>query len=82
MQIPNRLSIEKGSPDYNKAALDKGIEVTFNGIRQVNCVISFDVEAGTLTRYRKTALGQHKRDEFHQPITETLTGVVGASWKD
>lgn len=80
---PRRLSVDPASPHYDaerKRAND--VEVYFNGYRQINCVVSYDVDKGELTRYRKTALGVFVRDKLHQLQTETVTGEVRAVWRD
>ncbi len=75
---PNRLSIDKASDFYDRAALDKGVEVFFNGVRQVNNVVEYDVEASLLRRQRKTALGKMITDEYHQPVVDELNGLPGS----
>ena len=78
---PRRLSTERTSPDFNKAVLDRGVEVFLDGIRQVNCVVDYDVDAGVLRRYSMTGLGVKRRDGFHQPIIDTKRGTIRVEWR-
>lgn len=79
---PVRLSVEPASPDFNRAVLSRGVEIYLDGIRQVNCVVSYDMETGIIRRRRMTGLGVVKRDNFHQPIIDTVTGKITVEWKN
>lgn len=78
--IPDRLSVEKGSPFANEA-VGRKLEVFLNGIRQVGCVVEYCISEGWLRRYRKTALGKLKTDDFHQPIIDRVEGTVTVEWR-
>jgi hypothetical protein len=78
---PDRLSINGESKWHDKAALERGIEVYFNGFRQINCVVEYCVSEGWIVRLRKNAHGVQLKDKFHQPIVDYLTGVVKAEWR-
>lgn len=78
--IPDRVCTEKASPFYD-AQIGREIDVFLNGIRQVNNVVEYCISEGWLRRYRKTALGQVKTDEFHQPIIDRVEGTVTVEWR-
>lgn len=79
---PNRLSVDMHSPDYNAAILRRGVEVFLNDIRQIGCVVRYDVDKGELVRYKRTAWGKFVTDKFHQRLTETRYGVIRVIWRD
>lgn len=78
--IPDRVSVEKASPFYD-AKIGHEIDIALNGIRQINNVVEYCISEGWLRRYRRTALGQLKRDEYHQPIVDRVEGVVTVTWR-
>ncbi len=68
--IPDRLSILPDSPFYNKAALDRGVGIRFNG-KERNDVVEYSVSEGWILVQPGNTV-----DRKGKPLTIKLKGVV------
>ena len=70
--LPDRLSINPGSPHYDADLLAKGVGIRFNGVEKTN-VEEYCVSEGWI----RVAAGK-SRDRFGNAMTIKLKGVVEA----
>jgi hypothetical protein len=68
--LPDRLSTNPNSPNYDEALLAKGIGIRFNGVEKTN-VEEYCVSEGWV----RVAAGNAK-DRFGNPMTIKLKGKV------
>lgn len=67
---PDRLSVNPKSPHYNKAALDRGVGVRFNGVERHN-IEEYCISEGWV----RVAAGRTV-DRKGDPMTVKLKGTV------
>lgn len=69
---PDRLSIDPASPNYDRAALERGIGIRFKGVERRD-VEEYSIPDGWI----RVALGK-KVDRHGRPLTLKLSGTVEA----
>jgi hypothetical protein len=73
MKLPVRLSVHDQDIDWHLA---HRLIIKVDGVEQAK-VVSFDTEAGTVTRLMLNDAGEIMVDqEAEEPMTETVTGTV------
>ncbi len=77
-EIPDRLSVETGSPFYDRKTANL-INVTFNGLRQMN-VMEYCLSEQWIRRQLVTGLGKPKL-ERGKPIVMKFQGKLEVTWK-
>jgi hypothetical protein len=70
--LPDRISADPKSPFYNKAALDRGVGIRFNGTEKTN-VHEYCISEGWI----RTTVG-NTVDRKGQPMTMKFKGTVEA----
>ena len=73
--IPDRLSIDRESPFYDAAALDRGVGIRFNG-KERNDVCEYSVSEGWVLVGAGKTLDRHGK-----PLMIKLKGVVEAYFR-
>jgi len=74
--LPDRLSIDPGSPYYNEALITRGVGVRFNGTEKTN-VEEYCVSEGWI----RVGAGK-TRDRRGRPLTMKLKGQVEVYLKE
>ena len=73
--LPDRLSINPSSPYFNKALIERGVGILFNGVEKTN-VEEYCVSEGWI----RVAVGK-ARDRHGNPLTMKVSGKVEAYLK-
>ncbi len=68
--IPDRLSLDPGSPFYDEAVLRRGVGIRFNGQEKTN-VEEYSISEGWIR-----VMAGRSRDRFGNPMTIKLRGTV------
>lgn len=76
LRPPDRLSNDPASPYYNKIALDRGVQIRFNG-NEIRNVHEYCVSEGWI----RVRFG-HSYDRNGDPLTRKLFGSVDPSFSD
>ncbi len=71
--IPMRLSVLQGDPNYTPNAKD--FNVHLDGVKQTHCIVA-DSENGYILRYKKTAIGTLRKGRNGKFETEEVFGNV------
>lgn len=79
LEIPDRLAVDRKSPYHDSIVLAKGVEIRFNGNRQVNSVVEYCISEGWVIRRRMTAHGKIIL-ERGQPVFYKSEGKVEVEW--
>ena len=74
--LPDRLSVDPGSPYYNEELIVRGVGIRFNGVEKTN-VDEYCVSEGWI---RVSAT--RTRDRRGRPLTMKLKGLVEPFIKD
>jgi Protein of unknown function (DUF3297) len=72
---PDRLSADPDSPNYNEAAMTRGVGVRFKGVDRTD-IEEYSVSEGWV----RVTLGK-KVDRRGKPLTMRLTGPVEPYWR-
>jgi len=68
--MPDRLSLDPGSPYYDEAVLRRGVGIRFNGQEKTN-VEEYSISEGWIR-----VMAGRSRDRFGNPMTIKLKGKV------
>ena len=68
--MPDRLSLDPGSPFYDEAVLSRGVGIRFNGQEKTN-VEEYSISEGWIR-----VMAGRSRDRFGNPMTIKLKGKV------